>query len=102
MKRRGYPKPDTLVTLLKQRRYLTYLKDDGWYRIPVKSALRALQDVEYLAFYQPKDFGEDSWRVQYYGRKGRTTQVKRIDLLPREVADRQRDALYYRIEVEHL
>lgn len=102
MKRRGYPKSDTLVALLKQRTDLTYLKDEGWYRIPVKSAPKALQNVKYLAFYQPKDFGEDSWRVQYYGRKGRITQVKRIDMLPREAANRQRDALYYRIEVENL
>ena len=29
-------------------------------------------------------------------------QVKRIELLPREVADRQRYALYYRVEVEDL
>lgn len=102
MKRRGYPKPDTLVALLKQKMDLTYLKDEGWYRIPVKSAPKALQNVEYLAFYQPKDFGEDKWRVQFYGRKGRTTQIKRIDLLPREVADHQRDVLYYRIEVKDL
>ena len=31
MKRRGYPRPDTLVVLLKQKMDLTYLKDEGWY-----------------------------------------------------------------------
>lgn len=102
MKRRRYPKSDTLVALLKQRTDLTYLKDEGWYRIPVKSAPKALQNVKYLAFYQSKDFGDDSWRIQYYGRKARITQAKRIDLLPREAGNRQRDELYYRVEIKNL
>lgn len=79
-----------------------YLKDEGWYRIPVNSAPWALQHVKFLAFYQSDDFGEDSWRVQYYGRKGVITQVKRVDMLPREPAHHQRDALYHRIEIKNL
>ena len=102
MRTRRYPKPDTLVTLLKQRKDLMYLMDEGWYRIPVKSAPKALSRVKFLAFYQSRDFGDDSWRIQYYGRKARITQAKRIDLLPHEVGDRHRDTLYYRIEVKNL
>jgi len=102
MKKRKYPETDTLVALLKRKPDLTILKKEGWYRIPVKSAPKALPQVKYLAFYQPQVFGEDKWRVRYYGRKGRVEQAKRIELLPNEPGNKGRDELYYRIEVEDL
>lgn len=102
MKQFKYPDPDTLVGYLRKKRDLAILKKEKWYRIPVSSAPKILQQVEYLAFYQPSAFGEDKWRVRYYGRTVDMEQVKRIELLPNEPANKNRDELYYRIEIPDL
>ena len=99
MRKRKYPESDTLVALLKEKRDLTFLRDEGWYRIPVKSTPKELQQIKYLAFYQPGVFGEEKWRVQYYGPIERMDRVKRIDLFPKEQSHVRRDAFYYRIKV---
>ncbi len=102
MNQRKYPEPDTLVALLKEKRDLSILEEEGWYRIPVKSAPKLLERVKYLAFYQPKTFGEEKWRVQYYGRIKRIDEVKRIELLPHESSHPRRDERYHRIEISDL
>ena len=68
----------------------------------MNSAPKALQQVEYLAFYQPGTFDEDKCRVRYYGRKGTIDERKRIELLPNEPANKNRDERYYRIEIPDL
>jgi very-short-patch-repair endonuclease len=103
MNQSQYPYPDTLVGHLKRKRDLTILKKKNWYRIPVSSAPDALQQVEYLAFYQPAAaFDEDKWRVRYYGRKGSINVAKRIKLLPNEPGNKNRDEPYYQIEIPDL
>ena len=102
MKQFKYPNPDTLVGYLNEKRDLTILKEKNWYRIPVKSAPEALQQVEYLAFYQPAAFDEDKFRVHYYGRKGHIDEFKRIELLPNEPGNKNRDEPYYRIKIPDL
>lgn len=101
MNKRKYPNPDTLVALLKEKRDLSILREEGWYRIPVKSAPKLLQRVKYLAFYQPSVFEEEKCRVQYYGRIDikRIKKAKRRELFPNELSHVRRDELYYRIEV---
>ena len=102
MKKRKYPEPDMLVVLLKEKQDLTFLREEGWYRIPIKSAPKVLQQVKYLAFYQPKVFDEEKWQVQYYGRIKRINLVKRIELLRHQSSHPRREELYYRIEVTGL
>lgn len=97
-----YPTPDTLVALLKTERDLAILREQGWYRIPVRSAPKILPQVEYLAFYQPKAFGAEKWRVRYYGRVNKIEQVRRIDLLPDQSFHPRSHELYHRIEIDKL
>jgi len=46
---------EVLVALLKTKTDFTILQDEGWYRIPVKSAPKAWHP-SWLVFYQPLAF----------------------------------------------
>lgn len=60
--------PDTalvLVAILPSQRDFDIARLFGWYRIPLKSAPKVIS-VDYLAFYQPKAFGEsERWQIAY-------------------------------------
>jgi very-short-patch-repair endonuclease len=60
------------------------LEQQHWYRVPVKSALDMTPSAEYLAFYQPKVFGDERWAVNYYAEVTDLRVAKRIELLPNE------------------
>jgi very-short-patch-repair endonuclease len=97
-----YPKIDTLVAFLKDKNDLSILKDQGWYRIPVKSAPCNPNDLKYIAFYQPAIFGNDKWLVQYFGKIHSVKQVKRKTLFPREPENPKTNELYYKVQIESL
>jgi len=53
-----------LVCLLPSPRDLEIARLLGWYRIPFRSAPKVVA-VDYLAFYQPGSFGEQSARIEW-------------------------------------
>jgi len=76
------------------------LKKEHWYRIPVDKAPKIIDKVKYLAFYQPKVFGEEKWSVNYYSRIKDREIKKRIELLPDEPKHPRAQKEYYKFNLE--
>ena len=53
-----------LVAILPQPRDLEIARVLGWYRIPLRRAPKVVA-VDYLAFYQPKSFGDQAGRIEW-------------------------------------
>lgn len=71
-----------LIGVLKNKRDLNILLKKHWYRIPEKYT--PIRRFQYLAFYQPKIFGQDGNCIRYYAPVLEYKIVKRRRLLPGE------------------
>ncbi|MFN8504980.1 hypothetical protein [Kouleothrix sp.] len=83
-----------LVVVLTRQRDLAAARDEGWYRIPLARAPRAMQ-AEYLAFYQTAVFGDERWAVRYYAAVRAVSIRERAALLPDEPAHPRASQRYY-------
>jgi very-short-patch-repair endonuclease len=92
---------EVLVALLQQKRDLAILETENWYRIPVAKTPRGWPP-QFLAFYQPRAFRNDAFRIRYFGKIASIEQVKRHDLFPNELISAKSNKLYHRISLEHL
>ena len=92
---------EVLVALLKDVSDFAILRDQGWYRIPEGSAPKNWPP-KWLAFYQPKSFAPESYRVQYYGEVKEIETVPRHDLFPNEFENSKSNQLYYRLSLKKL
>jgi very-short-patch-repair endonuclease len=90
------PERDVLVALLKDKRDLAYLQEDKWYRAPVDTAPKHWPP-KWLALYQGKGYGEESYAVNYYGRVKDIQTVRRRDLFPDEFINPKSDRRYYKV-----
>jgi very-short-patch-repair endonuclease len=94
---------EVYIALLKEKSDFAILQEQGWYRIPVESLPKDFDDkTKWLAFYQPKCFGEDAYRVRYYGRIKDKQIVERRQLFPTEIPNSKSERNYYRITLEKL
>ncbi len=91
-----------LVAIVPRKKDWKILKEEHWYRIPVKSAPEIVKRVKYLAFYQPKIFGDEKWAVNYYARVKGLDKAKRIELLPDEPKHIRASDDYYKFTIEEL
>ena len=94
-------KQEVLVALLRDKKDFSILQTDGWYRIPVENTPRRWPPA-YIGFYQPKAFGEDAFRIRYYGKVTSIERVQRRELFPKEFESGKADHYYHRIQFEHL
>lgn len=65
-----------LVAVVTRTKDLGCVREERWYRVPVRRAPRNLA-AEYLAFYQTAAFGAERWAVRYIA------PVRQIDIVPR-------------------
>ena len=86
-----------LVGVIKDRRDLSILLKENWYRIPVKYAPK--RKFDYLAFYQPLSFGRKGKQIQYYAPVLDYKVIKRSDLLPEELEHPRAKDYYLKIQV---
>lgn len=93
-----YQDSPVLVAVMNNLRDFDIARDQGWYRIPMNCAPRRL-GADYLAFYQTKVFGVESWAVNYYAPVLRVRLARRRDLLPAESDHPRADDAYYKIEI---
>jgi very-short-patch-repair endonuclease len=100
-KARQESKKDGLVAILKNKSDLTILQEQGWYRIPVVSAPRRWPP-RWLAFYQPKVFGTDAYRIRYFGQVNDIHRAKRSEIFPNEIASIYSDREYYILNLTKL
>lgn len=95
---------DIVIGVLKNKRDLPIAIHEKWYRIPVKSAPIIVREnkIKYLALYQGLKFKESPSQIQYYGEVKKITTHKRIELLPKEINNPNRDDEYYKIELSDI
>jgi very-short-patch-repair endonuclease len=91
-----------LVAFMPNQRDLNIAREQGWYRIPVRSAPQPMK-FGWLAFYQGREtFGEEAWTINYWAKVKSIKVVKRRDLLPDESSHPRADEDYYRIRIGEL
>jgi hypothetical protein len=70
----------------------------GWYRIPLRSALKVVA-VDFLAFYQTSSFGDEKWRIQYIAEVRGSELTTRAELLHDEMDHPHANQEYYKIQL---
>ena len=91
-----------LITVMNNGRDLHIANTEHWYRIPVKSAPKKLENTSYLAFYLTKAFGDQKWSIPYWANISRKKIVQRSELLPLESDHPRADEEYYKLEIDDL
>src|SRR5919198_261991 len=89
------PNARVLVAVVTRPRDLAAARDEGWYRVPLARAPRALH-AEYLAFYQTAAFGAERWAVRYIAAVRAVSIATRAALLPDEPRHPRAAERYYR------
>jgi len=92
------PNARVLVAIVNRPRDLAAARDEGWYRIPLARAPRALH-AEYLAFYQTAVFGSERWAVRYLAPVRAISIATRATLLPAEASHPRASERYYRFAI---
>jgi len=97
-----YSPSDTIVCWLKQKRDLSLLLLEGWYRIPVTTKLENLFKVKYLGFYQPHILGKYGGTISHYARIENIEIKKRIELFPNNTRHPKANDDYYKIHIKDI
>jgi hypothetical protein len=90
-----------LVAVVTRPCDLAKARTEGWYRVPLARAPRALA-AEYLAFYQTAAFGAERWTVRYLAAVRAVGLARRAELLPEEPQHPRAAERYYRFALEPL
>jgi hypothetical protein len=77
------PEARVLLVVVMRPRDWQAIREEGWYRIPLARAPRALH-AEYLAFYPTAACGAERWAVRAYAAVQAVTITTRAALLPDE------------------
>jgi very-short-patch-repair endonuclease len=93
---------DMLLAIFKYKHSLTTLMEQGWYHIPVESAPVSFKTARWLCFYQGKVFGEDAYRVEFYGEISGYKIVPYRELFPNLIGSSKSDWPYYKIRLKEL
>ena len=92
------PSARVLVAIINRPRDLAAARDEGWYRIPLARAPRALH-AEYLAFYQTAAFGPERWAVRDLAEVRTVSITTRAALLPAETGHPRAGERYLRFAI---
>jgi len=86
-----------LVGVLKNRRDFKLLMHKNWYRIPIDHAPK--REFDYLAFYQPLEFGKSGKQIVYFARVLSRRKLKRVKLISNEANHPRANEDYIRFDV---
>lgn len=92
---------DGLIAILKEKSDLAILQNQGWYRIPVESAPKRWPP-KWIGFYQPKNFGEDAYRIRYFGQINNIHIAKRYEIFPNEIPSIRSEREYFILTIKNL
>lgn len=88
-----------LIALVPSPKDLHIARMLGWYRIPLRFAPKII-DVDYLAFYQGANFGEEHrWRIEYLAEYRGHELTTRGELLRSEVDHPRAREEYYKVQL---
>ena len=94
-------KRDFLIALMNNKRDFRIAQEQRWYRIPVKTKQVPKsvinKSLKHIAFYHTKEFGQDAYRIRWYGEVKNISIVKRKELLPEIQNDPKANDEYYKI-----
>lgn len=96
-----YPEDRVLVAYVPRPSDFERIREQGWYRIPQKSAPKGLY-AEYFAFYFGRSFGPMKWAIHYYAPRLGQELVTRRMLLPEEPDHPRADDLYFKVQLGQL
>ncbi len=96
-----YNRGEVLVAILKSVSDFTILDEQGWYRIPVATAPKRWPP-KWLAFYQLKAFGNDAYRIRFWGEVANIEIAKGKDLFPHKPNDSKANKRYFRLSLRIL
>lgn len=98
---RKLPVERALVVLLPLPRDWKIVREQGWYRIPCKSAPRP--DYEHIAFYFGNaGFNRWAWHIGWWATVQSREIKSRRELLPAEAHHERADLLYFKLNLEPL
>ena len=93
------PNALVLVAFIPAPRDLEIARLLGWYRIPLRKAPKVIH-VDYLAFYQAGEFGEQHrWRVESFAAVRGHELERRADLLRDEPDHPRASEEYYKVQI---
>jgi len=87
-----------LVCLMPKPRDMEIARLLGWYRIPLRTAPKVIS-VDYLAFYQPKSFGERGGQIEYLAPVQGHELSTRGELLREEADHPHANEEYYKVQI---
>lgn len=96
---------EVLVAIVNNPPDLAIAREKHWYRIPVSSVekwLKTRWPPQWLAFYQTKVFGKESYAINYYGQVLDIQQVYRWQFFPQESRDEKSRRRYYKVLLQPL
>lgn len=96
---------EVLVAILNDRDDFVAARDQHWYRIPVKSQEKWLDErwpPKWVAFYQTNEFGPEAHAVHWYAKVRGICNLARWELFPDEPPNAKSNKRYYRLDLEPL
>ena len=94
---------EVLVVIMPTKSDMKIACEQNWYRIPSDQVERLKQrdiwEPKWLAFYQPKVFGDEAFAVNYYASIRSIQQVCRHELFPDEPQNSKSQKRYYKINI---
>lgn len=96
-------KNPALVGIVPRKNLWPIIQNQKWYHIPVESAPRNIEWVEYIAFYFPSIFEEEiRCQVVYYAPVLKIDIVKRNELFTKEIIHPKIDKNYYQFHLDNI
>jgi len=96
-----YPEDRVLVAYVPRPADFALIQEEGWYRIPQKSAPKGIHS-EYFAFYFGRQFGAKKWAIHYYAPRLGHELVTRRQLLPAQPDHPRAGDYYYKVQLGEL
>ncbi|HEV7126398.1 MAG TPA: DUF559 domain-containing protein [Ktedonobacterales bacterium] len=96
---REHPNADALVAIVPTKADWALVQTKGWYRIPLDKAPTELLagQISTLAFYLPKQFGDEAWQVCYFAPLLGVSTHPRSALLPEQPSHPRANQHYVRL-----
>jgi len=87
-----------LVAVMNSPHDFEIARDEGWYRIPQRSAPKFFPP-EFIAFYFTKPFEQDAYSVRWYAKVRGHELASRRQLFPGEADHPRADHVYYKLQL---